>query len=114
MAKNTNHINMVFFLLELMVAIFIPFIIWWSHTPTNILNSNYLFKLLELVGLGGSTLIFFAGIPVGIIGIWKAKRTGKLRIATTTLSLLNISAGMYEIAIVILIFYAVIFRGASV
>ncbi|MBQ2734773.1 MAG: hypothetical protein IJF33_02975 [Clostridia bacterium] len=114
MIKNTKRPNTEIFWLELALAILIPFIICWTMIPTNILNSNSLFRLLESIGLCGSTLIFFFGIPVGIIGIIKAKGIEKRRIATIALSILNLSAGIIEIVMLILIFYAVVFRGASV
>ena len=83
----------------------------WGNTPTSVLNSNSLFKLLEYIGICGSILIFFAGIPVGVIGIIKAKRMIKLRNATIALSIINLFAGNIEILILLFIFYAVVFRG---
>ena len=109
-----SHHNMTIFWLELIFAAAIPLIICWGMIPTNILNSNFLLKLLELIGLCGSVLLFFAGIPVGIIGLRKAKEMEKLRIATIVLSVLNLSAGIIEIAALVLIFCAVLFGGLSV
>ena len=83
-------------------------------TPTNILNSNFLFGLLEYVGIGGSTLIFFAGIPVGLIGIIKAKELGKQRIPTIVLSLINLSTGIIEVGMLFFLFCMVVFGGLSV
>ena len=78
------------------------------------LNSNSLLKLLEPIGLIGSALIFLAGIPIGIIGIRKSKIMEKRRIATIVLSLINLSAGIIETIMLILVFCAVVFGGASV
>ncbi len=114
MKKNRKYPNILFFCSELLLTIFIPFIIWWSFTPTNILNSNFLFSLLELIGIGGSTVIFFAGIPLGILGICKAKKIQKLKTPTLVLSIVNLTAGIFEVATLILIFCRVIFGGVSV
>ncbi len=113
MIKNAKNGNIGTFWLELVLAIFIPFIIWWNMTPTNILNSNSLFGLLEHMGLTGCILLFLVGIPAGIIGIRKAKEMQKRKIATIVLSVLNLSAGIIEIGTLILILYAVIFGGVS-
>lgn len=113
MIKNTNRPCSGIFRLEVILTSFIPFIIWWMNIPTNILNSNPWLGLPEFIGLLGITLIFFAGIPVGIIGIRKAKEMKKRRVATIVLSLINLSAGIIEVVILILIFSAVLL-GVSV
>lgn len=114
MTKKTELTNTIIFWLELILAVLVPFIICWSVTSTNVLNSNFPLKLLELIGVIGSVIMLFAGIPVGIIGILTTKRTKKMRTATIVLSILNLSIGMIEIAILTLIFCAVIFKGISV
>ena len=110
--------NMVFgktiFLLELILFLIIPFDIWWSSTPTNILNSNSLFKLLETIGICASAIILCVDIPVGIIGIIYAKRMTKLRKATIVLSIINLVAGSIEVFMLLLIFCAVVFGGVTV
>jgi len=111
--KRTKHSNMGIFWLELILATFIPFIVCWCSIPTNILNSNALFGLLELIGLGGGALILFSGIPIGILGIWKAREMEKRRVATIVLSILNILSGITEIAVLIFVLGAVVFGGAS-
>ena len=102
------------FWVELMLATFIPFIVWWRTTPTNILNSNFLFKLLETIGLYTSTIIFFAGVPVGIIGIILSRKMDKFRTATITFSIVNLVAATIDIVILALIFCRAIFGGISV
>ncbi len=102
------------FWIELILATIIPFIVWWSITPTNILNSNVLFGLLEPVGLCGSIIIFLCGVPIGIIGIIKAKSMDKLRIATITFSIVNLTVATIEIVMLILIYCCVVFGGVSV
>ena len=113
MSETKKH-TISFFWFELVLTSFIPFIVWWSLTPTNILNSSFLFGLLEIIGLWGSTIIFFAGIPLGICGICKAKNAGKFKIPMIVLSIVNLSVGIFEVAILILIFYKVAFCGLSV
>ena len=105
---------MKIFWLEFVLALLIPLIVCWSLIPTNILNDSFSLKLLETIGVIGSVLIFFIGLPVGIIGIRKAKNTGKLRVATIALSILNLSASVIEIVMLILVFCAVLFGGVSV
>ena len=102
------------FLLQLPLALVIPFVIWWRRTPTNILNSGTLWELLEFVGICGSALLFFAGIPTGILGLWKAGKTEKLKNATIALSILNLAAGILEVGMLLMVFCAVVFGGASV
>ncbi len=114
MTKKTELTNTIIFWLELILAVLVPFIICWSVTSTNVLNSNFPLKLLELIGVIGSVIMLFAGIPVGIIGILTTKRMKKMRTATIVLSILNLSIGIIEIAILTLIFCAVIFKGISV
>ena len=113
MKKTIMVFSKMFFGLELALVLVIPFVIWWSTTPTNVLNSNSLYKLLEAVGIFGSELLL-VGIPVGIIGIIVSKRMAKLRKATLFLSITNLSAGIIKIFILLLIFCMVIFGGASV
>lgn len=99
------------FWLELMLTAVIPFVVWWSLTPTNVLNSSNLCKLLETVGLAGSILVFWTGIPVGIIGIRVAKKMEKLRIVTKVLSIINLSAGIIEVGMLVLVFCISVFGG---
>lgn len=113
MTENTKNGNIGIFWLEMILAVFIPFTIWWSMTPTNILNSNSLFELLEHMGLSGCIFLFLAGIPAGMIGIRKSKEMQKRKTATIVLSVMNLSAGIIEIVTFILVFCAAIFGGVS-
>ncbi len=113
MKENHTVFDKIIFWLELALFLVIPFVIWWSNTPTNILNSNSLFKLLETIGMWGSGIILLASIPVGIIGIIKAKRMIKLRKTTFVLSIINLSAGIIEVGMLIAVFCAVVFGGVS-
>ncbi|MBE6594737.1 MAG: hypothetical protein E7644_02940 [Ruminococcaceae bacterium] len=113
MKKNNTIFNKMIFGLQILFVLMIPFVIWWSNTPTNVLNSSSLYKLLEVVGILGSGLLP-VGIHVGIIGIIMSKRMIKLRRATIVLSIINLSAGMIEIFIFLFVLFSVIFGGASV
>ena len=113
--KGSNTLfEKIVFLFELALFLVIPFVIWWSTTPTNVLNSSSLYKLLETVGIWGSGIFLLIGIPAGIIGIIKAKRMTKLKKTTFVLSIINLVAGSVEVFMLILIFCAAIFGGASV
>ena len=111
--KNTIF-EQIIFGFQLVLLLIIPFVVWWSTTPTNVLNSSSLYKLLETIGICGSAIILLVDIPVGIIGIIKAKRMVKLRKTTFTLSIINLVAGSVEVFMLLLIFCAVVFGGVSV
>ena len=114
MKENNTAFEKIIFGFELALLLVIPFVVWWSITPTNVLNSNSLYKLLETIGIGGSGIILLVDIPAGIIGIIKAKRMIKLRKTTFTLSIINLVAGSFEVFMLLLIFCAVVFGGVSV
>ncbi|MBQ9131196.1 MAG: hypothetical protein IJX62_01820 [Clostridia bacterium] len=113
MKKTITFFSKIFFGLELAFVLVIPFVIWWSTTPTNGLISHFLYKLLEIVGIVGCGLLP-AGIPVGIIGIIMSKRMEQLRKSTLILSIINLSVGSIEILMLLALFCAVVFGGASV
>jgi len=112
--ENNPLFEKIIFGFELALFLVIPFVVWWSTTPTNVLNSSSLYKLLETVGIGGSGIIFLIGIPAGIIGIIKARKMIKLRKTTFVLSIINLVAGSIEILMLLIVFCAVVFGGASV
>ena len=114
MKENNTAFEKIIFGFELALFLVIPFVIWWSTTPTNVLNSSSLYKLLETVGIWGSGIFLLIGIPAGIIGIIKAKRMIKLRKTTFALSIINLVAGSFEVFMLLLIFCAVVFGGVSV
>ena len=113
MKKTITIFSKIFFGLELAFVLVIPFVIWWSTTPTNVLNSHFLYKLLEIVGIVGCGLLP-VGIPVGIMGIIMSKRMEQLRKSTLILSIINLSVGSIEILMLLALFCAVVFGGASV
>ena len=113
MKKQLRFSARYFFGLELAFVLVIPFVIWWSTTPTNVLNSHFLYKLLGIVGVVGCGLLP-AGIPVGIIGIIMSKRMEQLRKSTLILSIVNLSVGSIEILMLLVLLGAVVFGGASV
>ena len=113
MSDNQKRLGIFIFWLELITAAFILLIVCWSLIPTNLLNSSSLLFVLQNVGIIAFVLILFAGIPVGIVGIVKSKKMIKCRIATMVLSVINLSAAVFEIAMIVLIFYGVMFLGFS-
>ena len=113
MKENNTVFDKIIFGLELAICLVIPFVVWWSNTPTNVLNSHFLYKLLEIVGIVGCGLLP-AGIPVGIIGIIMSKRMEQLRKSTLILSIINLAVGSIEILMLFVLFCAVVFGGVSV
>ena len=113
MKENNTIFNKMIFGLEILFVLIIPFVIWWSTTPTNVLNSHFLYKLLEIVGVVGCGLLP-VGIPVGIIGIIMSKRMEQLRKSTLILSIINLSVGSIEILMLLALFCAVVLGGVSV
>ena len=114
MKENNTLFEKIIFWFELALFLVLPFVVWWSTTPTNVLNSSSLYKLLETVGICGSGIFLLIGIPAGIIGIIKAKRMTKLKKTTFVLSIINLIAGSVEVFMLLLVFCAVVFGGASV
>ena len=114
MKENNTLSEKIIFWFELALFLVIPFVVWWSTTPTNVLNSSSLYKLLETVGILGSGIFLPIGIPAGIIGIIKAKRMTKLKKTTFVLSIINLVAGSVEVLMLLVVFCAVVFGGASV
>lgn len=100
--------------LEWICAAGIPVIIFWCLTPTNILNSGPLWKMLEYAGLALAVFILFAGIPVGVKGLKAAKKTQASKAVDFVLPILSLTAGIIELGALILIFCAVLFGGVSV
>ena len=114
MKENNTVFDKIFFGFELAICLVISFVVWWSITPTNVLNSSSLYKLLETVVIWGSGIFLLIGIPAGIIGIIKAKRMTKLKKTTFVLSIINLVAGSVEVLMLLLVFCAVVFGGVSV
>ena len=99
--------------MEAICAAGIPLIIWWCMTPTNVLNSSPLWKLLEGIGSACTAFILFAGIPVGIAGIRAAKKAENPKASAFVLPVLSLIAGMIEVGALSLIFCAVVFGGVT-
>ena len=113
MEHKAERKTLLLFLLQLAVLIFLPFHIWWGNTPTNILNSSPWWQLLETIGMWGTGIIFFAGIPVGIIGLINVKRTSKLCIPTRVLGIINIACSAILWLMLLAALCAFIFFGAN-
>ena len=112
MKKSFTVFNLTVFVLEIALFLLLLFVIGWS-IPSNVLNSNALYKLLEVVGIWGLSFLP-TGIPIGMIGIIRSKRMEQLRKPTFILSIINLSVGSIEILIWLVIFCAAVFGGASV
>jgi hypothetical protein len=112
MKKSFTVFNLTVFVLEIALVLLLLFVIGWS-IPSNVLNSNALYKLLEVVGIWGLSFLP-TGIPIGMIGIIRSKRMQQLQKPTLILSIINLSAGSIEILIWLVIFCAAVFGGASV
>lgn len=113
MEHKVERKTLLLFLLQLAVLIFLPFCIWWGNTPTNVLNSNLWWQMLETAGIWGTGILFFAGIPVGIIGLINVKRTSKLCIPTRVMSIINIACSANLWLMLLAALCAVIFFGAN-
>ena len=51
--------------------------------------------------------MFFTGVLFGVIGLVKARKMSRLRIFTRVLAVVNIGAGLFLLALLILIILAV-------
>ena len=111
--KKVSRFSARLFWLELAFIFVISLAFWRANIPTNVLNSHFLYKLLEIVGFVGCGLLP-VGMPVGIIGIIMSKRMEQLRKSTLILSIVNLSVGSIEILMLLVLFGAVVFGGASV
>ena len=114
--KNTNNTKWPF-VIQIPTVVFLPVIMRWSTTPTNVLNASTDGKTLEEIGMLGAAYIFFISLPIGIIGKKYARkhpeRLGKLAVPTKVLSIVNILAGAFEIGLLVYLFVAVVFGGLS-
>ena len=101
------------FFLQIPLLVLIPFFIWYSKTPTNVLNSSLWWKLLQTVGIGGSIILFWVGIPVGVLGLKNAKRTQGLCIPTRIMAVITFAAGAFFWLALLAGIIAVLFFGAN-
>lgn len=100
------------FWLEMALVSFLLFTVWWATTPTNVLNSEPLWKALEWVGLFGHGIAFW-GCPIGIVGLRAAKKMVKLRTVTRVLAVVNLVIGSLLVSLWIMAFSAVLFGQAT-
>ena len=113
MKEQNKGFRKVIFWLELVFIIMIPFVLGWYFTPTNILNSHSIYKVLEAIGFVGGILLP-VGIPAGILGIAMADKMVQLRKPTVILSIINIVAGGFEIVMTMVMLCALVIGGLSV
>ena len=114
MKENNTALEKMIFGFELTLFLVIPFVVWLSTTPTNVLNSNSLYKQLGTIGIWVRGITLLADIPVGIIGIITAKRMIRLRKTTFVLSIINLVAGSVVVFMSLLMIGVVIIGGLSV
>ena len=73
MKENNALFEKIIFWFELALFLVIPFDVWWSITPTNVLNSSSLYKLLETVGIWGSGIFLLIGILLVLLELSRRK-----------------------------------------
>ena len=92
------------FYAELVCVALVALILIWANIPTNVINSHPALLLLEEIGALGLTSITFGGIPVGILGLVKArKRMERFKVITIVLSICNILAALAGIGVIVII-----------
>ena len=111
--KKVSRFSARLFWLELAFIFVISLAFWRANTPTNVLNSHFLYRLLDYVGLAGCILLP-AGIPVGIIGIIMSRTKPKTRVPTLILSIINVSVGSFVIIMLLVLFGALLLGKISV
>ena len=92
------------FYAELVGVVLVVLILIWANIPTNVINSHPALLLLEEIGALGSIAITFGGIPVGILGLVKArKRMERFKVITIVFSICNILAALAIIGVIVLL-----------
>ena len=92
------------FYFELVGVVLVVIILIWCTIPTNVINSHPTLLLLEDIGILGAIAITFGGIPVGILGLVKArKRMVRFKVITIVLSICNILAALAVIGVIVII-----------
>ena len=104
--------------IELIPWLFVPFVIWWSNTPTNVLNASTYGEILEFVGILGLFIISGYLLPTGIAGLVLLKKQNKLRVTTKIVSIVNLSLGtLFGLGMllgILVVAYLMVFKGYSV
>lgn len=104
---NNSFFTKLIFLLNLILALFIPVIMWWSTTPTNVLNTMQGGKLLESTGIFGLSAMLFAGVPLGLAGRKWAYRLGSISKCARILATINLCIGVLEVVLLAILFIGV-------
>ena len=102
------------FWIELLPLFFVPCVIWFSNTPTNVLNASTYGRILEFLGIIGLQIISFSVLPLGIVGLTHLKTQNNLRMATKILSIVNLSLGILMLLGALVVIYLMVFKGFSV
>lgn len=104
MRKSMKNNFIWVFMLELIFLIFLAFELYIGSVPTNVLNTKEWYLIFSPYQIHLSFARLFGSIPVGVLGIVFAKRTGRLRIPTIIASVINILASAAMFALFALIF----------
>lgn len=111
--KERQYKGLWVFIIELLFTCMIPIVAIWGFIPTSVLNSNVILKVFELLAVNSLIIMFLLGIPVGSMGIIMSRKMTALKKTTIVLSIINILAGLVGVVLLLLIFYAVVFKGIT-
>lgn len=100
-----------YFWIQIIPLFLLFFWVWYINTPTNVLNANAMWGLLESVGRYSGVVAFLIALPVGITGLqWWDEECGMHK-ATKVLAVVNLCiAGL--VAVSFLLFIILLFSGA--
>lgn len=100
-----------YFWIQIIPLILLSFWALYINTPTNVLNSNAMWGLLELVGRYSGVIAFLIALPVGITGLQWSDEENCMYKATKVLAIVNLCiAGLVVVSF--LIFIILLFSGA--
>ncbi len=102
------------FVANIFLVVHLPFIVFWSKIPNNILNSNSLWGWIELIGFAGAFYVLVGGIALGIMGIKESKKMEKFGRATKVMSIINLCAGVCEVGLFVILIFGVVVGSISV
>ena len=100
-----------YFGIQIIPLFLLFFLVWYINKPTNVLNSNAMWGLLESLGRYSGVVAFLIALPVGITGLqWSDEENGMHK-ATKVLAVVNLCiAGL--VAVSFLLFIILLFSGS--
>ncbi len=96
------------FFLESFMLVISAIVLWYSFTPTNVIQSSVIGQTISNVSILISVGAVIAGIPLGVIGLRTVKNMGKMKNVMRTLSIFNLLVGLFEAGIFLLILFLVL------